>query len=274
MAARHAQAAVPCQPADRPPNAAALDQRRSPPSAPHRLARQVVLPRCLLALVTSLLLAACGGGGGDGAGGGAPVTVGPTLNFSPLSNVTCADGLVVQLNASFPQPFGFQGASSCTILTISAGAAANQPVMQPSGPGRVTTATVRVGPVTGPMRFLRMRVSFQNGFGAFCCSVEQIGATFTPQPNADTTVTLNFAMGWTPLPPPTDTTTIAFNDRIALQVLAPNVPIPGIWRRNGGQEPFLDTELWQALPLPGQNQRGVGSYSGFMPAFNFQFVPG
>ena len=235
------------------------------------------LPRLGLVTVaaTALLLGACGGGGGGEDGGARPaVTVGPTLNFSPLSNVSCADGLVIQINPSFPQPFAFQGAGSCAVLTVSAGAAAGQPVMQPLGPGRVTTATVRVGGVTGPMRFLRMRASFQNGFGAFCCSVEQIGATFTPQANADTTVTLNFPMGWTPLPPPTDTTTIAFNDRIALQVLAPNVPIPGIWRQNGGQESFLNTELWQALPLPGQNQRGVGSYSGFMPAFNFQFVPG
>jgi hypothetical protein len=250
-------------------------EERCPMSAP---SFHAPLPRPGLVTVAAaaLLLGACGGGGGGGDDGGArpAVTVGPTLNFSPLSNVSCADGLVIQINPGFPQPFAFQGAGSCAVLTVSAGAAAGQPVMQPSGPGRVTTATVRVGSVTGPMRFLRMRASFQNGFGAFCCSVEQIGATFTPQANADTTVALNFTMGWTPLPPPTDTVTIAFNDRIALQVLAPNVPIPGIWRQNGGQEPFLNTELWQALPLPGQNQRGVGSYSGFMPAFNFQFVPG
>lgn len=227
-----------------------------------------------MALVVAAALAGCGGGGGGDSGGGTPVTVGPTLNFAPLSNVTCADGLVIQLNASFPQPFAFQGAGSCLVLTVSAGAAANQPTMQPGGPGVVTTATVRVGAVTGPMRFVRLRISYQNGFGAFCCSVEQFGPVFTPQPNADTTVTLNFPIGFTAKPPPTDTTTIAFNDQIGLQVLAPNVPIPGIWRRNGGQEPFLDTTLWQTLPAPGQNQRGVGSYSGFMPAFNFQFVPG
>lgn len=42
-------------------------------------------------------------GGGDGGGGGTS-TVGPALNFDPLSNVTCADGLVIQINPSFPQP--------------------------------------------------------------------------------------------------------------------------------------------------------------------------
>ena len=248
------------------------------------LARTDVLPDMRRAaplaaapLTLALALAGCGGGGGGGGGGegAAANTVGPTLNFSPLSNVTCADGLVVQINPSFPQPFAFPGAQTCTILTISAGAAANQPTMQPPGPGTVTTATIRVGAVTGPMRFLRMRISFQNGFGAFCCSLEQVGQTFTPQANADTTVTLNFPIGFTPKPPPQDTTTIAFNDQIALQVLAPNVPIPGIWRQNGGQEPFLVTELWQeVLPAPGQNQRSVGNYSGFMPSYSFQFVPG
>ncbi len=237
-------------------------------------------PPSVAVLGLSLALAGCGGGGGgggDGGGGGsaAPAaTVGPTLNFTPTSGVTCADGLVIQSNPAFPQPFAFPGANSCLVLTVSAGAAANQPTMQPPGPGTVTTATVRVGPVTGPMRFVRMRISHQNGFGTFCCSVEQVGPTFTPQANADTTVALNFPIGFTAKPPPTDTATIAFNDQIGLQVLAPNVPIPGIWRQNGGPEPFLDTSLWQALPAPGQNQRGAGSYSGFMPSFNFQFVPG
>jgi hypothetical protein len=237
----------------------------------------LALPSAALALTVALT--GCGGGGGDGGGdaggggNGAATTVGPALNFAPTSGITCADGVVVQINATFPQPFAFQGAGSCTVLTVSAGAASNQPTMQPPGPGTVTTATIRVGAITGPMRFVRMRISYQNGFGAFCCSVEQVGQTFTPQPNADTTVTLNFPIGFTPKPPPLDTTTIAFNDQIALQVLAPNVPIPGIWRRDGGQEQFLDTNLWQVLPAPGQNQRSAGSYSGFMPAYNFQFVP-
>lgn len=240
-----------------------------------RFARRIA-PLTAAAFVLSLALAGCGGGGGGdgGAAGGAAATVGPTLNFTPTSGVTCADGLVIQSNAAFPQPFAFQGAPSCLVLTVSAGAAANQPTMQPPGPGTVTTATVRVGPVTGPMRFVRMRISYQNGFGAFCCSVEQFGQTFTPQANADTTVALNFPIGFTARPAPTDTTTIAFNDQIGLQVLAPNVPIPGIWRRDGGQEQFLDTNLWQVLPAAGQNQRSAGSFSGFMPSFNFQFVPG
>jgi hypothetical protein len=231
------------------------------------------LPASLLLLA---VLSACGGGGGgDGGGGGgnSAQTIGPALNFSPTSNITCADGLIVQLNPSFPQPTAFQGATSCAVVTISAGAAANQPLMQFGGRGRVSAATIRVGPVTGPMRFVRFRISHQNGFGTFCCSVEQVGAVFTPAPNSDTTVALDFRMDSVRRAPPTDTTTISFDDWVGLQVLAPNVPIPGIWRRNGGTEEFLNTELWQALPAPGQNQRGVGSYSGFMPAFNFQFTP-
>lgn len=230
--------------------------------------------RAWLGLVCAGLLGACGGGGD---GGGGTSTVGPALNFDPLSNVTCADGLVIQINASFPQPFTFQGANSCLLVTFSAGSVAGLPATQPSGPGTVTSASVRVGPVSGPMRFVRMRILFQNGFGAACCSLEQVGAVFTPQPNATTTVPLNFPITFERAPPPTDTTTIIAQDLIALEVLAPNVPIPGVWTANGAPVTGLSSELWlpalsTQVNVPSNNLRSTGSFSGFLPSYNFTFA--
>jgi len=229
----------------------------------------------------ALALCACDSPSGGGGGTGQPlqpVTVGPELNFPATNTITCQDGVVIQINPTFPQPTAFPGSGSCTYLNISAGAAANQPVLQPTGPGTITGATVRVGPVTGPMRFIRMRILYQNGFGAACCSAEQYGDPFTPAPNADTTVALNFPITFEPPPPPLDTTTIVFQDYIALEVLAPDVPIPGIWRQNGGMEQFLNTEVWlpalsTQVAAPTQNLRSSGSFSGFLAAFNFTFVP-
>jgi hypothetical protein len=216
---------------------------------------------------SGVLLAACGGGVAE--------VVGPVLNFPATNTLTCQDGIIVQVNPTFPQPTAFEGAGSCLYLTTSAGPAANQPVMQPPRAGRVTSATLRAGPVTGPMRFVRMRVLFQHGLGAACCAVEQYGEVFVPAPNADTTVPLSFPITVEPLPAQGDLDTIAANDWIGLEVLAPDVPIPGIWRRDGGQEPFLDTSVWlpalspQGVVAPSNNLRSTGSFNGFMPAFNF-----
>jgi len=222
-------------------------------------------------------LGACDSGGGGG-GGGDPIVVGPELNFPATNQLTCADGIIIQLNPSFPQPTAFPGSQSCTYLNTSAGMIANQPVLQPTGPGTITSATLRVGAVTGPMRFVRMRIIYQNGFGPACCSAEQYGDEFVPTPNSDTTVPLAFPITFERLPPPTDTTTVVANDYLALEVLAPNVPIPGIWRQNGGQEQFLNSEVWlpalsAQVPAPTANLRSAGSFSGFLAAFNFTFVP-
>lgn len=231
--------------------------------------------------IALLVAAGCDGsvgGAGGGGGGGTPTVVGPALDFPASNTVTCADGVLVQINPTFPQPTSFPGSPSCTYLTISAGTAANQPVLQPSGPGTITSATIRVGAVTGPMRFVRMRLLYQNGFGPACCSAEQYADVFVPNANADTTVPLNFPITFETAPPPTDTTTVVAQDYIALEVLAPNVPIPGFWRQNGGQEQFLNTEVWlpalsSQFPAPTKNLRSAGSFSGFIAAFNYTFVP-
>ena len=213
-----------------------------------------------------LVLAACGGGGG-----GTPVQVGANLDFEPTSNVTCQDGFPVQINASFPQPFTSQGAPSCLYVTFFPGA-------QPPVPGTAVSANIRVGQITGPMRFVRARILYQTGPGQACCSVEEYGQTFTPQPNTITTVPLNFQMTEDHVPAQSDLNTIAANDLVAIEVLAPNVPIPGAWVNNGGAVLTLPNYVWlpamstRGLNAPTQNLRSEGSMSGFLPSYNLNYV--
>lgn len=139
----------------------------------------------LLALV--ILVTSCNGGG-------APVQVGSNLNVAPNNGLTCQDGFPIQINPTFPQPLYLQGASSCSVMTFFDGA-------QPSVPGTVVSANIRVGNVTGPMRFVRMRILFtntQSGYDRACCSAEQFSEVFTPTANAVTNVALNFSMTTTP----------------------------------------------------------------------------
>lgn len=200
--------------------------------------------------------------------GNAPaMPLGPTdAQLVPDNLMTCADGFPVQINPTFPQPFTGEGSSSCTLLTYSS--------VQPTTGGTVVSANIGVGPTTGPMRFVRMRILEQPGTGTACCSAEEFGDMFTPDANAVTTVPLGFVFE-----ADTDVETqIRYADWIALEVLAPDVPIPGIWTANGGGDLMLPDYLW--LPAlstrsaaPTQNLRSEGSYSGFLPTFNISFVP-
>ncbi|MBF6595972.1 MAG: hypothetical protein IVW51_16225 [Thermaceae bacterium] len=205
--------------------------------------------------------------------GGPPVQVGPDLTLAPTNTLACQDGFPVQINPSFPQPFTLQGAQSCTLLSFFGGE-------QAGVPGTVVSANIRIGNVTGPMRFVRMRILFQNnniGFDRACCSVEQFGQVFTPAANAVTTVALNFPMTRDPTPSPNDTTTLAAADLVGLEILAPNVPIPGNWTRNGGPQLGLPDYIYfpalsTRVNAPSSNLRSDGSYSGFLPSFNLNFV--
>ena len=142
--------------------------------------------------------------------------------------------------------------------------------------GTVVSANIRIGPVTGPMRFVKARILYQSVTGQACCSVQQYGPIFTPTPNAITTVNLNFQMTEDHVPAPTDPTIVA-NDLIALEVLAPDVPIPGVWTNNGGSDLGLPNYLYlpamttRGLNAPTQNLRSDGSFSGFLPSYNFNY---
>jgi hypothetical protein len=224
--------------------------------------------RFMLAVLLVLgLLAACGGGGD---GGNGPVTqVGNNLDFVPTNGITCQDGYPVQINASFPQPFTLQGAPSCMLITFFGGA-------HPGAPGVVVSANIRIGAVTGPMRFVKARILYSNNTGQVCCSVQQYGPVFTPQANAITTVPLNFVMTEEHVPAPDDDRVVA-NDLVALEILAPDVPIPGVWTNNGGGDLGLPNYAYfpafttRGLNAPTQNLLSDGSYSGFLPSFNLNY---
>ncbi len=239
-----------------------------------------------LATVGVALLAACGGGGGGGDNnGGTPpgarqVQLGQNLDGQPAnSGVRCIDGVPAQTPAYqgfFFQPNSFQpflNANSCTMITFFDGA-------QVPARGTVVAANIKVGAVTGPMRFVRARVLFKRGIGSdttACCSVEQVGPTFTPTPNSITTVPLNFPMTLDPIPAQNNFTAISAQDLVALEVLAPNVPIPGTWVNNfSGNLVQANYVYWPAFTLnpnnAGQNKRASAGFSGFMPSYNLNFV--
>lgn len=239
--------------------------------------------RRLARLTFTLLGAACAQGdpndpGDDGAGDpgadedpnlGAPVTLGPDLStFTPDSPFTCADGYPIQANATFPQPFYGQGAGSCLITTFFDA--------QPPGAGVIVSASLSSA-VAGRMRFVRMRILEQPGLGTACCSVEEFGPTFQAQAGRTTTSKLGFVMEFgTDIQ---DGGGIRYNDWLGLEILDPDVPIPGVWTQDGGVDLALPTFMWlpsfteRGLTAPTQNLRSEGSYSGFLPAWNVKFRP-
>ena len=222
----------------------------------------------VLAVLTLLIVAGCGGGGGDGGGGGGGtiVQLGPNLGNVPPSNTrNCISGdLAVGLTS------GFQ---SCMLVTIPYTGAASLT------PGTAVSANLFVGPVTGPMRFVRVRVLEAVGAGPFCCSVEQYGAVFTPTPNSITTVSLGFPLG----PTATDVTTgIRFQDLVALEILSPTVPVPGdfVGPPDGvGSIIHANSQFFPAMSqrglgvsVPTQNVRAEGiGFFNFRPCYNLNF---
>jgi hypothetical protein len=209
--------------------------------------------------------------------------IGLDSGTAPNNGMRCIDGPPLQDGVSqFPNlAFPFQGVgSSCTLLTFSAQDPGN------AQSGTVTTASIRVGPTTGRMRFVKLRNFYRNQAGtngiSECCGIMEYGAIFTPTPNSVTTVTLNFRMTFELPPAANDFTTIIAQDRIGLEVLDTDTPIPGVWTRNGLPDtgvnatfiwlPSISNQGFQAgaLQLPNRTT----SFSGFLPTFNYTFVPG
>jgi hypothetical protein len=95
----------------------------------------------------------------------------------------------------------------------------------------VTTVRVKVGATTGKMRVNVIRFLFrQTGDAAHPFSagpfLEAYGPEFTPAANAITPVPVNLSMKEDSTPALTDLSTIQVIDALALEVEAPNVPVP------------------------------------------------
>ncbi len=130
----------------------------------------------------------------------------------------------------------FAGATSCIWGDVPAPteAVAGQNVsFAPSivGTGTVTQARIQVGTSTGPMRLVVMRSLYENTItpgrpNDACCIPVAQSQTFTPAPDAITTVPLDLPMREDPTPAETDITTIADFDTLTLAVLSTGVQVP------------------------------------------------
>ncbi len=134
------------------------------------------------------------------------------------------------------------------------------------GTGTVTNVRVKIGSTTGPMRVNVIRFLFrQTGNPAQPMSagpfLEAYGPQFTPQANAITTVPVNLPVQVAATPPPTDLQTIQVIDALALEVLAPNVPIPVYKGGTALAYPVCPGPTGQGIPAPSPN--ALTSYTTF-----------
>ena len=84
----------------------------------------------------------------------------------------------------------------------------------------------------GPMQIVVLRSYYQNNLqdpghpNFFCCFLQEYGPTFTPAPNAVTTVPVTLGMVEDPTPAANDGNTVAKGDFLGLAVLSGTTPIP------------------------------------------------
>lgn len=144
----------------------------------------------LFLVATSMVLAVATG---LGAPAGAVVVPGPasTTFGSNLAAPDVSFGCDVEPTIGGLIP---SGASQCTWTELASGtSSAVGSDLIPQGSGTVTVARVRVGPTTGPMRFVMIRDLVNvNNLNESCCVVLLESKTFTPERNAVTTETVNF----------------------------------------------------------------------------------
>jgi len=195
------------------------------------------------------------------------VTFGADLNQPANNPITCADGWPNQLYPYGGYPFYDPGNSSC----MWTGSGVAQTLYAPSS-GTVTAVRVKVGPVSGQMQIAVVRTLYKNTFQPgkpeiACCVIERYGPAFTPQPNATTTVPTSLPMVEEATPAPTDTTTIAAGDLLALEVLEPNVPVPAYTATAGASEAAIPDFAW----FPAPSQAGVPAPSPNVVSYNGDF---
>jgi hypothetical protein len=211
------------------------------------------------------------------------VTFGADLNQPANNPITCADGWPNQLYPlyKFGEPFYNAGSNSC----MWTGSSAAQTLYAPSS-GTVTAVRVKVGPVSGQMQIVVVRTLYRNTFEPgkpelACCVIERYGPALTPQANAVTTVPTSLPMIEEPTPPPTDTTTIAADDLLALEVLEPNVPVPAYTATAGASEAAIPDFAWfpapsaAGVPAPSSNVVSYnGDFSGYQVLMNAELGGG
>lgn len=105
------------------------------------------------------------------------VTIGPALNQTPAFGAGCE---VVLISNLLPAP------PSCSMFDPFT-------AQTPRGQWRVSSASVRTGPRSGPMRFTMIQAlrSKSGAGGIICCTASSQSPVFTPAANSTTRVSLN-----------------------------------------------------------------------------------
>lgn len=168
------------------------------------------------------------------AAGAATVTFGADLNNPanvPNNDTTggvCRAGVANPLGTIpgggvTPTPLVGPGSQSC-MWTYKGYAKYDRDGLGAPATGTVTAIRVKVGPVTGKMRVNVIRFNDQNGSSSGPY-LEAYGPEFTPSPNSITQVPTNLRVQSDDYVVPGDPT-IRSIDQLALEVEAPDVPIP------------------------------------------------
>lgn len=139
--------------------------------------------------------------------------------------------------------------------------------------GTITAARIKIGSITGPMRINVVRTLFQQtgNTGSPASStpfLQQYGPTFTPQPNAVTTVPLDLKVGAQATPDPTDTSTVAGTDWLAIEVLSPTTPVPLVAYPNGTFFAAFPGPTAASVPAPSPNPLPNYGQLGYVVAMN------
>ena len=198
-------------------------------------------------LRVALAVAAAAGLAAPAAAVAATYTFGANLDATPINPAAskCSDPV-----PAYGVPAGSQSCMASYIGTYP------DSLVAPAT-GTVGVVRVKVGPTTGPMRVNVIRFLFQQNPGdpAHPTSagpfLEAYGPQFTPAANATTPVAANLPMQEDPTPTPNDGTTIQVIDALALEVQAPNVPLPA----------FGDAGALSYLVYPGPTQQGLAAPS-------------
>lgn len=176
---------------------------------------------------------------------GADLATIPAVNTGP----TCADAV-----PAYGVPPGMPSCMASYIGTY-------PDTLTAPATGTVNAIRVKIGATTGPMRVDVIRFLFRQNPGdpshptSAGPFLEAYGPQFTPAVNATTPVATSLAMQEDPTPAPTDGTTIQVIDVLALEIDAPNVPIPAVSDPAFGVVSYLSypSPTQESLPAPSPN---------------------
>lgn len=173
-------------------------------------------------------------------------------------------------SAVLPLP---SGAGTCTWFSTGTATSSREGFNVPAGRGRVVRVLVKAGPVTGPMRVVVLR-SVRDPLSTAapaCCRERLRSRVFTPRPNATTRIRVSFPVRNDRVPNPVSGA-VSF-DTLALNVLAPGVPIPA---HDTGATDALTAPLGGAFfprLRPGQLRADVTGTLGYQVLLRAEWLP-